>query len=251
MSNNLLFEAISGVEADWRDRKLNVPLRYFEARNFTVSFRAPVDTIAGLLPPNVHPLRWGRHEAVTLMIFNDFPKTDIGGYREILIGFPVSVGERTWPYAGLRSFARRGGAVYAHELVLDDQVAVDLGVEIAGYPKHLGDLDIDLDSATIRCSWSEDGEEVLRLTAPRPTPTSVDKRDRMDLITTRDGYVLRSESIGYTGRAGRAKAATISLEFGTHWRVDALRGLTEGKCLGGRLSLDRQLALSQPLEAWR
>ncbi len=250
MRNDLSFDAISGVQAEWRDRTLNVPLRYFEALSFTVSFRTPIDVVEGLLPPEVHPLRWGRHEAVTAIMFNDFPMSDIGSYREIVVGFPVSIGEKTWPYAGLRSFSRKGGAFFTYEMVLDDQVAVDLGVDIAGYPKHLGEVEIDLDSPTMRCVWREDEQDVLRLAAPRPMPVPFEKRDRLDLISTKEGYLLRSESVSYTGRAGRADGSAITLEFGSHDRAEIIRNLTKGKCMGGRLALDRQIALSQPLEAW-
>lgn len=250
MGNDLIFDAISGVEADWRDRKLNVPLRYFEAENLAVSFRAPVAAIQALLPTNVYPLRWGRQWAVTAIVFNNFPKSDIGSYQEIMIGFPVSVGEKAMPYLALRAFAKRGGAIFVQEMALDDQTAIDLGVEIAGYPKHLAELKIDLESPTLECVWREDGRDVLKLTAPRPAPKPVDKRDRLDLVTTKGGYVLRSESIGYVGRAADIDAAGIHLEFGAHERAADIRKLTRGKCLGGRLTLDRQLALSQPLEAW-
>lgn len=250
MSNELLFDAVSGVESEWRDRKLNVPLRYFEARNLTVSFRTPVDMVRSLVPGNVHPLRWGRSEGITAIIFNDFPKSDIGGYREVMIGFPVSVDQPALPYLGLRSFAKQGGAVFVHQMVLDDQVAIDLGVEVAGYPKRLGEIELDFDSFMIHCRWREDGEEVLTVTAPRPTPESVDQRDRTDLITIKDGYTLRSQTVGYVGRAGTVDAESIDLEFGTHARADGLRRLMRGKCLGGRLELDRQLTLSTPLEAW-
>jgi len=251
MSKDLLFGAVSGVEAEWRDRKLNVPLRYFEARSLTVSFRAPAEIVEGLVPGGVFPLRWGTHETITVVVFNDFPKSDIGGYQEILVGFPVSVEKRMWPYAGLRSFSKKGGAVFCHEMVLDDQTAVDLGVDIAGYPKRLGELEFDFDSSIMQCVWREDAEDVLRIEAPRPTSKPVDKRDRLGLITTKDGFVLRSESVGYTGRAGRVDGTEISLEYGTHQRAEGIRNLTSGKCLGGQLALERQLTLSQPLEAWR
>jgi hypothetical protein len=251
MSKKLLFDAVSGVEAEWRDRKLNVPLRYFEAGNFTVSFRTPVEVVRNLLPGNVYPLLWGRKEAVTAFIFNDFPRSDIGGYREVMIGFPVSMEKPALPYLGLRSFSKRGGAIFVHQMVLDDQDAIDLGVDIAGYPKRMGEIELDFDSFMIHCSWREDGEEVLTVTASRPTPTSVDERDRMNLITTKDGYVLRSQAVGYTGRAGKVDPEAITVEFGTHQRAGELRKLMQGKGLGGRLALDRQLTLSQPLEAWR
>jgi hypothetical protein len=251
MSNELLFDAVGGVEAEWSDRKLNVPLRYFEAGNFSVSLRTPLEVVRTLLPGNVYPLRWGRNEAVTAVIFNDFPESDIGGYREVMIAFPVTVEKQAMPYLGLRSFAKHGGAVFVHQMILDDQDAIDLGVDIAGYPKRPGEIDLDFDSFRIRCAWREDGEDVLTVAAPRPTPMPVDKRDRMDLITTKGGYVLRSQAVGYTGRAGRVDAESIELEFGTHHRAEALRKLMQGKCLGGRLVLDRQLVLSQPLEAWR
>jgi hypothetical protein len=251
MSNELLLEAVSGVEAEWKDRKLNVPLRYFAASNLTVSFRTPLGVVRSLLPANVYPLRWGRNEAVTAMIFNDFPDSDIGGYREVMIGFPVSMEQPALPYLGLRSFAKRGGAVFVHQMILDDQDAIDLGVDIAGYPKRLGEIELDFDSFMVHCMWREDGAEVLTVTAPRPTPVSVDERDRMDLITTKDGYVLRSHAVGYVGEAGQVDAEAISIEFGTHQRAEAIRQLIQGKCLGGRLALDRQLLLSPPLEAWR
>jgi hypothetical protein len=251
MSEELLFAAIGGVKAEWRDRNVNVPVRYFEARNFAISFRTPLDVVRGLVPDNVHPLRWGRSEAVTSIVFSDFLDSDIGGYQEVAIGFPVSVGEAAPPYLGLRSFLKRGGAVFIHQMVLDDQDAIDLGVEMAGYPKRFGEIELDLDSFMIKCLWREDGEEVLTITAPRPDPTPVDKRDRMDYITVKDGYVLRSQSVGYVGSAGRVDGEVITVEPGNHARVAGICQLLQGKCLGGRLVLDRQLALSQPLEAWR
>jgi len=251
MGNELLLDAVSGVKAEWRGRTLNVPVRYFAARNFAVSYRAPLEVVRRLVPNNVHPLRWGRNEAVTSIVFNDFSESDIGGYQEVAIGFPVSVGESMQPYLGLRSFLKRGGAVFIHQMVLDDQDAIDLGVEIAGYPKRYGEIELDLDSFMIKCLWREDGEEVLTVTAPRPDPTPVDKRDRMDYITTKDGYVLRSQSVGYVGRAGRVGGEAVTVEFGPHGRASEIRKFLQGKCLGGRLVLDRQLALSQPLEAWR
>ncbi|MDJ0924521.1 MAG: acetoacetate decarboxylase family protein [Acidimicrobiia bacterium] len=251
MSNELLFDAVGGVEAEWRDRKVNLPVRYFEASNFTLSFRTPLDVVRSLLPGVIHPLRWGRSEAVTAIVFNDFPKSDIGGYQEVMIGFPVSIEKQALPYLGLRSFAKQSGAVFVHQMILDDQFAIDLGVDISGYPKRMGDIELDFDSFMVHCRWREDGEEVLTITAPRPTPEPVDKRDRTDLITTKNGYVLRSQFVGYTGREGQVGAESIEVEFGAHARSDELRSLMQGKCLGGSLVLDRQLTLSQPLEAWR
>ena len=250
MGKELLFEAVSGVEAEWRGRMLNVPLRYFEASNFAVSFRTPLDLVRGLVPENVHPLRWGRNDAVTSIVFNDFPRSDIGGYREVAIGIPVTVAEPAPPYLGLRSFMKQGGAAFIHQMILDDQDAIDLGVEMAGYPKRYGEIELDFTSFMVKCLWREDGEEVLTVTAPRPDPKPVGKRDRMDFITTKDGYVLRSEAVGYVGRAGRVDGEAITLEFGQHERAAGLRRLFEGKCIGGRLVLDRQLTLSPPLEAW-
>ena len=251
MSNELLLDALSGVESEWRDRRINVPLRYFEASNFTVSFRTPAEVVRSLLPHNVHPLMWGRNEAVTAIIFNHFAKSDIGGYQEVVIGFPVSIEQRALPYLGLRSFAKQGGAVFVHQMILDDQDAIDLGIAIAGYPKRFGEIELDFDSFRIHCRWSEDGQDVLTLTAPRPAPASIDERDRMDLITTTEGYTLRNPSVGYTGSAGAVDAASIEVEFGAHARSEQIRKLIQGKCLGGRLALDRHLVLSPPLEAWR
>lgn len=251
MSKELLFDPISGVKAEWRDRKVNVPLRYFEASNFEVSFRTPLELVRSLVPGNVYPLRWGRNEAVTAIIFSDFPKSDIGGYREIMIGFPVTVEQPALPYLGLRLFSKQGGAVFVHQMVLDDQDAIDLGVDIAGYPKRFGEVELDFDSSTIQCGWREDGQDVLSLSVPRPSVASVGERDRMDLITTKGGYVLRSQSVGYVGRAGQVDAESIEIQFGTHERAGQIRKLVQGKCMGGRLVLDRQLVLSQPLEAWR
>jgi hypothetical protein len=72
----------------------------------------------------------------------------------------------------------------------------------------------------------------------------------MDLITTKGGYVLRNPSVGYTGSAGPVDAASIEVEFGAHTRSEGIAKLIRGRCLGGRLALDRHLVLSPPLEAW-
>ena len=251
MSNGLLFDAIGGVTATWRDRQVNVPIRYFEARVMAASFLAPVGLVESLLPANTYALRWGRRQAVAVLVFNDFIKSDIGGYREAVVGVPVSVGEKTAPYLGLRSYLKEGGALFTHDMALDDQDAVDLGVEVAGYPKHLGELLIDLDSPMMRCVWKENGKEVVSITAPRPAPEMVDKRDRSDVITVKDGFTLRSEMNGYVGRSGRIDRNAISVEFGDHPRATDLRRLLGGKSLGGRLIFDRQVVLSQPLEGWK
>ena len=154
MSNELLFDAIGGVKTTWRDREVNVPIRYFEARAFMASFLAPADLVEGFLPSNTYPLRWGRGQAAAVLVFNDFLKSDIGGYRETVVGFPVSVGELTLPYLGLRSYLKSGGALSTHDMALDDQDAIDIGVEAAGFPKHPGDIQVDLDSPMLRCVWN-------------------------------------------------------------------------------------------------
>ena len=80
-----------------------------------------------------------------------------------MIGFPVTVQEPALPYLGLRSFAKRGGAVFVHQMILDDQTAIDLGVDIAGYPKRLGEIELDFDSFMVKCLWREDGEAMRKL----------------------------------------------------------------------------------------
>ena len=250
MHDDRFFAGLDRVTSVWRDLTLHVPLRYDRIQAIAVLFRSPLEAVRELVPAGLSPLRWGRKQAVTILSMNRFLDCEIGPYEELVLSTPVAVGSDGLPYLGLRSFARSGGALFPHQMVVTTEAALDLGVEIAGYPKHIAGLDFDFDQAEIEAAWHEEGQSVLSVSFRRPELVSTDRRSSMDVMTINDGRLLRSTWCTYATQEGQVPAKRIRIEFGDHARASALRAILGGKCLGATMSARSSGVLSPPVEGW-
>lgn len=250
MSSDPFFSGLSPVEVPWRDWRLHVPLRYRDLWSFTIMYRAPARVVRDLVPSNVHPIRFTPSEAIVLLGVNDARDSDIGPYQELWIGFPVTVNRVAVPFLGMRELLKRGGSVFLNELALTTAPATDLGIDIAGYPKHMADVRIEFEGGGATCTWVEDDQKVLSVTLdPVELKTSA-KRAHSSLITLKDGFLARSEMISEASGSGKVPASGIALDLGDHPHTAEIRPLLEGKCLGGTIATGRKALLSPPLETW-
>lgn len=248
MGDDGFFSGLERVEVPWRGMVLHVPLHYRSMGSIQVMCRSELDAVRDRVPPGLHPLRWGLRRTVTAFGFNLMRDSDIGPYSEALSSIPVSIGEQAPPHLGLRSFARRGGALYFPHMVVTTEEARDLGVDISAYPKYLAEVEIDLDADPVTGVWREDGRDVLRVSCPRPEMERVGQRPLMHAVTAGGDRILRSTWATHATAAGSVPAAAVTLEFGDHPRAGELRALS-GKCLGAMVTAEQSAALSSPVES--
>jgi hypothetical protein len=217
-----------------------------------VYFLTPLERVLSLLPSDrLFPMRMVPGKAVTSIIFYEYRDSDIGPYNEMLIGFPVTI-DRPAPMGfGMLTAERRGASAYIWHLPVTTEVARDLGIDVAGYPKILSDITVDADNGWLRCRTEAAGQHVLTLSVRRPRTKLVERRWPLDAITVKDQQlqripaVMNLRSFGGSLRAGNAK-----LETGEHPIGREVAALDLGRVLAIRYAPDSQIILSRPIEGW-
>ncbi|MCY1032759.1 acetoacetate decarboxylase family protein [Corallococcus sp. BB11-1] len=192
---------------------------------FTVDARRA----AALLPGNeLHPLRVSRDKGVLLISVIDYKKTDIGAYIEFSIALACTHGRRPAPPLLPLLFPKRYGVgQYVVDLPVNTEVSVKGGKGIWGMPKHLARLDFKVENGSVSSSYSEGGQQAVRVRIERPGRAWLPLRASAVNYCAFRGMLMKS-SIYFRGRFGFrfGRRAWASLELGDHPRVQALRELS-------------------------
>ena len=124
-------------------------------------------------------------------------------------------------------------------------------LELAGYPKFLADITFERDDNWVRCQLKKAGQLIFTLTAPEGKESKV-PRSRMQPITVRSGYMLRSDLImserhqmSHTGSTG------VCLELGDHGIARELKEWKLGKSLGYQYAPQHQVIVTSVTESFR
>jgi len=169
---------------------------------------------------------------VTVIVALEYRDTDIGPYNELLVGFPVTVDRNAPVLTELRRFQVQGGSLFIWQLPVTTAIARDLGVEIAGYPKFLADIEMGDDAGVATCRLAEGGRHILTLRLRHRKPRRRAERTRMMPVTVKGDHLLRGlsitsipqETVAYGGRG-------VQLELGEHPLADQLRRLEMGRVI--------------------
>jgi hypothetical protein len=169
----------------------------------------------------------------------------------LLIGFPVSI---DWPapmVLGLRRAETQSGAAYVWQLPVTTEIARDLGVEVAGYPKILADIEFESSGKWIHCRAEEEGRRILSLSVRQPRLRKKGRRWPVDVLTLRGGQVLRSPLVVNIKELGTSRRpANAHRELGHHPISDELRELDLGRVVSIQYSPNSQAILGGPLDGW-
>jgi hypothetical protein len=233
MSIDDFFNEIEHPEIPWREYQLHVPVFYQHIMNMSVSFLAPIERIMEILPSKrLRPYRitpW--HAALNITTYR-YHESDLGPYNEVSISIPVTIDEETPIFTGILRKMPKIPQTFSLHLPVTTEIARVVGAEFAGYPKFIADIEFKEESEWLTCDLRLGNEAILTLSG-RKLELGRSPRYRVNPITYRRGYLLRSEFVISERDMGSSRSRDdVKLELGTHPISDELRRLKLGKVLG-------------------
>lgn len=210
-----------------------LPIVYRRARAWVLAVSAPSRELRGLLPDRrLRPVEVRPGRGVLAAALFDYQDTSIGPYREAALSIPCRW-ERSTRVPLLPLLAERYLDDVGHWVALlpvTTRVADEAGRTIWGYPKFVGEIDIEERGDRVRCNVSDAGERVFGFEVERPGPS---RPMRFPLRT----YSLLDDEIHFTEievdalGSRRMLGARGSLSLSAHRR---LAGLPPAERLGRR-----------------
>jgi hypothetical protein len=244
------FHQIEHPEVHWRGKTVHIPLFYYDMTVINATFLTPLDRIRPHLPsPRMYPLRVTPWHGITSISAYEYRDNDIGPYNEVGVSFPITIGKPAPVFSGLWRKLPGPLQAYVHRLPVTTEIARDVGVEAAGYPKFLADITFENKDGSLHGSWSEGGRHVLTLAVDELDLQPVG-RSRIHSITFREGRILRLEFIFNERRQGSSRnRAHAHLELGDHPMAQELRDLRLGRMVACSYTPKTQAILSPVLES--
>lgn len=215
-----------------------------DARITGAVFSAPLAALQDLLPDGLEPLRLTpRHGGVTLLSvdYQRIGDDAMEPYDELSIQIPaVRSNEFTLP---LLSGLTRMVDGYVWFMPVTTEPANALGREIWGYPKVVGDVDIEHGDARTRTTVTVDDEHLLTMSVARPPSVRTSLSGYS--FTELDGALLR-EKTRVKGEIGAWPLTNgVSVELGDHSRAAQLAKLGLGGRAVSRLAADCEMTLHE------
>jgi len=246
------FQEVEHTPVTWDSFDVHVPLFYRDIEMMSITLMAPLDALRAALPSKrLYPYKltpW--HGAVSLTTYA-YKDCDIGPYNEVGISIPVTLDKPTPVFTGI---VRRPPAItkgFVTHLPVTTEVARKLGVDLAGYPKIIADIQCKDEGEWLTCTWKSDGRLVLSVRGRKLSGKKV-PRSLFHPMTFRDGYLLRSELVMSACQAGvSSRAADVSITLGDHTLAEELRSLKWGRTLNYVYCPSRQASLMPVSESYK
>ncbi len=228
------------------------PLFYYDFTALLVSFVTPLERIRALLPLSaMHPLRLTPWHGITLFAAFEYRDTDIGPYNEVGMLFPITLHKPAPVLTGLLKAMSDGLTSYVWHLPVTTEVARDLGVEHAGYPKFLADIQFGRHEGWIDCRISEGNSHILTLSV-RECPLQDADRMRYHTVNVHHDRILYGMASVHVQRMGISRdPSDVRLELGNHSIAQELRHLGLGRMIDYRYCPEGQLILNSVLESYK
>jgi hypothetical protein len=251
MYNADFFTEVRQFQVPWSGGTACNPTFYRDFTGVDLVFLTPARRVLAQLPSRrMKPLRVTRWHAITVISLFEYRDTDIGPYNEICMSFPITLDKPAGILLGAMRELNRDLMAYIWHLPVTTEIARDLGIEVANYPKFLADIEFNRNNGWLSCHLSEGGHDILTLRV-RELDTKPRGHSRVYPITFRDDYILRCEEILNMPQFGQSqKSADARLELGDHPVADELRGLKLGRLLRIQYMPHNQAILTPPLESY-
>jgi hypothetical protein len=251
MNEENFYSEIEHSEVPWRQYRLHVPVFYQDIRFMSVSIIAPVKRILDILPSNrLKPYRITPWNAALSITAYQYRESDLGPYNEVSISIPVTMDDETPLFTGSLRKTPKVPLTYSLHLPVTTEIAREVGVDFAGYPKFIADIGFTEAANWWTCELSADGKNVLKLSG-RVLNTGQVPRYRVNPITFRRGYLLRSEFVISERKMGDSRRKEdVKLELGDHPISDELRDLKLGRVLGYQFCPQAQGILTPVFESF-
>lgn len=190
---------------------------------------AALEPVRELLPATLSPVRIGLGSAAVAFLSVEYHSVDGGTiepYNEFGVLVPALRGSSR---PGRTGWLPGGVGGYVWYLPVTTEPARALGVEIWGYPKVCGEIEITDTGSRRNTAVSIDGDHLITVEIERPPTLPVETSVRSESYTSHDGTVL-TEPLSFEGKIGAWPLSTrLSYTLGTHPRADVLRELSLGK----------------------
>ena len=232
MASDDFFAEVEHPSISWRQYQLHVPVFYQDITFTSASFLAPIAGIGALLPSSrLKPYRVTPWHSVLSVTAYCYRESDLGPYNEVSIGVPVTLDKQVPLFTGVLRKLPPLPLTYVHSLPVTTEIARAVGAEFAGYPKFVAQIDFAEQDGWLVCELRENDQSILTLSG-RLLPVKTYPRYRVDPITQRQGYLLRSELVLSERDMGASKNRDdVRLELGRHPISQELRALHLGRAL--------------------
>ncbi len=245
------FRGVPQVRLEHDGHALRVPTFYYDVTHFYVALLAPLDRLAALLPsPELRPMRaTPRHGVLHIGVF-EYRDSDIGPYKEVSLTVAATPGTSLPVGTGLLRAMKEGPTGFIWQLPVTTEIARVLGVDLFGFPKFLGEIDIGVEGAWGHCRLSEDGRPIFDLTVKLPSPRP-DDRYQYHTLSLQDGRIVRAEvNVNLRKRGVQRLRVSARLTFGDHPVGRMLDGLGIGRALEVAYMPAMQSILTGPIEGY-
>lgn len=231
MDTSGFFGQIAQYEVKWPGSSIRVPVFYQHARMAQIGLVAHTAEVAPLLPSaRLHPLRIAPTRCLLLLVALQYLDSDIGPYNELLIGFPCTLDKPSPQFAGtLRHLPET--LVVVHRLGVTTDIALRAGNELLATRKFMADIRFDESDEWMSCDVSQDSVRLLHM-AVRKRVLGPMERQRNQMLSVRDGYLLRWEVVMSEHQSSVSRHGTDARwEWGSHPLVQELARLNTGPLL--------------------
>jgi hypothetical protein len=246
------YREIEHASIPWQDYTLHVPVFYPDFRFISAAFLFPLEKARGLMPSKrLKPYRvspWHSTLSITAYQYRD---SDLGPYNEVGIGIPVTIDQETPLFTGSLHRMPDEAMAYIHHLPVTTEIARAVGVDFAGYPKFLADIEFRDQGDWLTCDLKAENQAILKLSG-RKLPLCPSQRSHIHPLTSRRGYILRSEFILSGCDQGSSKGgADVKLELGEHPIAREMKELNIGKAMMYSYCPQAQGILTPVLESYK
>jgi len=217
---------VNGKRYTIQGHQITTPVEVRDASAHMASFLVPAGAAQDLIDYSglevAEPLP-GR--AACTIAFMRYLDSDLGPYHEVAVAFLVRHKGTDPASAFTKSVevARGFLGAFIHQLPVNQELTLEAGRAIWGFPKFLADIDLDGAGPVARCTLRHEGELVLSLEISRGIKIPA-RRSSVDAYSRADGVLRRTawsmEPLGTRGRPGGAV-----LRLGDHPVAKELRGL--------------------------
>jgi hypothetical protein len=206
--------------------EITIPVEVRDASAHVASFLVPAAPAQDLIDYSglevAEPIP-GR--AVCSLAFMRYLDSDLGPYHEVAVAFLVRHKGMDPASAFTKSaeVARGFLGAFIHQLPVNQELTLEAGRTIWGFPKFLADIDLDLAGSVTRCTLRHDGELVLSLAITRGLKIPA-RGSSVDAYSHNDG-VLRCTAWSMEPRGTRGRPGGAVLRLGDHPIAKELRDL--------------------------